>query len=37
MLEGDFGEKCIIIHFLGWEKDRKREEKASTQRRREKI
>jgi hypothetical protein len=23
MLEGDFDEKCIILHFLGMEKDRK--------------
>src|ERR1700733_2439967 len=23
MLRTDFGEKCIIMHFLGWEKDEK--------------
>jgi hypothetical protein len=27
MLEGDFGEKCIIMHFLGEEKDEKSAER----------
>ena|ERR1700733_1157590 len=28
MLEADFGEKCIIMHFLGMEKDGKASEKC---------
>jgi hypothetical protein len=35
MLRADFGEKCIIVHFLGMEKDRKRLSTQRAQRRRE--
>ena len=37
MFGSNFGEKCIIMHFLGREKDGKDRKRPLTQRRGEKI